>query len=607
MNDNKRSKTEEEESKTLNQIGGSSNRSGQNRKPQSRRQRRSSNSQNNIRSQSSKAGGKTKISRVIKGESFGNDISWHQPNSTMYGDVTQLPVTVPIGQPIRIRHLIPEVGDKYDFVDIISQGIMVSYFIPTLGQAVDGNSPVNIAATKLFQFLRKNKSGKETYQPADVSITFGALDSAYMFYEYICKIYGMMNYVDLMNWYTPETLVAAHGANYKDLKANLGNFKYYIDHYAYELEGFYVPKGFHLIDRHTFMTGQLFYDSDTASAQIYSFIPSHLWRYDEMDSSKPGSSLKLVQLLDPATQNARPVNVNNLYTLQQLIQLGDSLLTPLKESESIRNITSDILTVFSANDAYSVGEIPNNYKLAPVYDKKLLMMLENTYYYGGNSVSGTYEQHISIGKSYLKSTLKIGNDISNFPANMSKIKWEGIQADKYLLNFHWNNPSAEDIMYASRGAGFGFSTPDNGDYMAEQLLRTHGSEVFTHFAITNYIYQNHNPYLPKSVVSTIFNSLMFRETLRDTSAPSNLYENFNNVISVTNRLVQLSKFDWHPRVAFAHYMDLVEAGEARVQVSDQAMDLDVFIQITEEQLQMLNEVSLLGLLDIKAKVSEFAK
>lgn len=249
--------------------------------------------------------------KIIAGEKGGNDISWHNPDDSMFNDVTGITINAAVGRPL--LNYTPAVGtyslgslgpQNWGGYPVYNPGIMVATFIPTFGNSPDGNSPFNKAMVKLFQFIRKNKSGTEIYQPADVGMVVGALDSAFMFYTLCVKLYGLVNEVNIMNDYTPRTFVRAHGCNYEDLRSNRANFKFWIDQFANDLRGFYVPKGIHIFDRHCYMTEQLFTDGDTNKAQVYSFLPASFWQFTEGTQASPHSSLVLSSLISTNLMNA---------------------------------------------------------------------------------------------------------------------------------------------------------------------------------------------------------------------------------------------------------------------------------------------------------------
>lgn len=572
--------------------------------------------------QKSRRAGRDKTNKIscpaiIKGIKEGNDISWHNPQQEMFDGATGVTFTQSVGLPLpNSAYGQPGVSNSmhYSLHSVKVPGVMACYFIPSLGKSSDGNSPINTAVTKLFQYIRKNKSGTEIYQPADIGMVIGALDSAYMFYEFMVKIYGMMNDVDLMNTYTPRVLVKSHGVNYESVKSRMADFKFYIDHFAYDLSGFYLPKGIHLIDRHTYMTRGLFTDGDTTKAQYYAFVPSHYLVFSEGISSAPFTTLKYEQLID-LTPWDTDIPASQLVTFEQLVSFGDSLLLPLRNSETVRNITADLVTAFPENGSYSVGLVANDYVLRPTYDKQMLMQLENAFFYGyGNTVTGGYTQVVSINNSYMTETLSLnpGTYHSNeIPTASVYNFWESVQLQKYMLNFHWDNPSKEDIMYSTRLAGFGFgpTVDEDGTATDAHYLRSHGSEIMTNFAIFEYQYFTENDqYSTLETVSRLYNTywiLPFANINNSADIPvASLQVYYNQLTQVTDLLSLISKFDWHPRILPVTWANIPVGGTVNgfLNVGETFLDIDVFGRITEEQLEQMNIVSLLGLLvcrDIK--------
>lgn len=556
---------------------------------------------------------------IIKGISEGNDISWHNPQQEMFDGATGLTFTQSVGLPLpNETYGTPNISNShmhYSLHSVKVPGVMSCYFVPSLGKSQDGTSPVNTAVTKLFQFIRKDKSGREIYQPADIGMVIGALDSAYMFYEFMVKIYGMMNDVDLMNTYTPRVLVKSHGVNYESVKSRMADFKFYIDHFAYDLSGFYLPKGIHLIDRHTYMTRCLFTDGDTTKAQYYAYVPSHYLIFSEGTESSPFTTLQYKQLIDLTPWNTDIPN-SQLVTFEQLVAFGDSILLPLRNSETVRNITADLVTAFSANGSYSVGLVADDYVLKPTYDKQMLMQLENAFFYGyGNTVSGGYSQVTSLNNSYMTETLSLNPGTyhsDELPTYSDFNFWNSMQMKKFVMNFHWDSPSKEDIMYASRLAGFGFgdTVDEDGGVADARYLLSHGSEIMTNFAVFEYQYTTeNNQYSALETVSRLFNTYWIRPfcniTGTATTIPtSDMISYLADTTQTVDLLALLSKFDWHPRIIPVYWAVTRDNGfnELFLNIGETFLDIDVFGRLTEEQLEQMNTVSLLGLLvcrDIK--------
>lgn len=555
--------------------------------------------------------GKSSSSKaVIKGASGdGNDIHWHYIDEGMFNGATGLTFNQATGLPLITAPGSGSAISHWTSHETPSPGIFMSYFIPSLGQAVDGRSPVNVAATRLFQYLRRDKSGKEIYQPGDIAIHLGAMDSAYMLYEYAVKIYGMAQNVDLVNWYTPRSLVEAHGMNFDSVNSRLADFKFWIDYYATRLAGLFVPEGIRLFDRHAYMVRGLFTDSSTAKAQYYAFVPTHLWKFVEGTAENPAGSLEMLQIVHtPEFDEHSSLITANLLTVEQLMELGEALIAPLLDSETVRNINADLMTAFKGNNCYSVGRISPDYMVRPTFDEQYLMQLENAFYYGyDNTADGKYLQHVEINNSYVYSSFTLSPNVT-FPTitEGGKTAWNAIQRVRIPLNFHKSEVSKEDVMYASRFAGFGFDKASSGnpDGKGPHTLKTHGSEIFTNYAILYFKNNPENsPYgerILSGFVGETYEMANLGTTLKiDSSAALSLGSARSTVNTLMLKDTLLSMFDWHPKV-FTVVYTLKGAGVGytgnELTVHAPKFDLDNWAFVEENQLEMLNLVSLMGLL-----------
>lgn len=567
-----------------------------------RRKRKSNRESNNFQDKAEvkefkkgfRAGRGSKACGPIKGQKDGNDISWHNPNAIMFNGATGVTFNARVGFPFNLDPGAEASIPNWNGNEMPSPGILTMHWAPSLGQSTDPQSPINEAAISLFQYLRKDKSGREIYQPADVAMVIGALDSAYMFYEFCCKVYGMCGNVDIFNSYVPESMMAAHSVNFKSINNNKADYKFWLADFARQLRGFYVPKGIHLFDRHAYMTRQIFTDSNTMKAQYYAYVPTHYFVFQEGTESNPQTMLNYSMLINPATMGS--AGSSNWLTFEDLVNFGNSLLHPLKQSETVRNITADMLTAFPENGSYSIGDIPDDYVVKPVYDEQALMMLENSFTYGyANTLSGGYNQVTSINNSYITDTTTITPNAASIPLasaeNQSKV-WNAIQRSRQVLNFHKSDVTKEDIMYASRLSGFGFLRPIDEDGTASdaQLLKTHGSELPLDWTMW-WFKSNNSVTSPNVLTSETFSTYqMFRWQ----------YTSNTTIVAALSQLisqfVRLSMFDWHPKVYYVPYWQNETSTGTVVEVMPPMFDLDVNAIIEESQLEQMNLTSLLGLL-----------
>lgn len=545
---------------------------------------------------------KPRVSRgsVIKGVKDGNDISWHNPNDNMFNDATGITFNAQVGNPLKVDPDSSNAVNNWFGTDVRNPGICIMHWAPSLGAAKEVNDPINEATISLFQYLRRDKSGKEIYQPADIGMVIGALDSAYIFYTFCCKIYGMCHDVNIMNRYVPQAMVSAHSVNFKDINRSMADFHFWIADYARQLRGFYVPKGIHLFDRHKYMTEQIFTDGQSDKAQYYAYVPTHYFKFSEGIPSAPQSTLNYVMLINPATMGSS--GSSNWLTAQQLMDFGDSLLAPLKQSETVRNILADMLTSFPENGSYSIGDIPTDYIVKPVYDEQALMMFENSYTYGfGNTLAGGYDQVTAINNSFMTDTTTITPNISQFTTQPKA--WNAVQRSRQIFNFHHSSVTKEEIMYASRLSGFGFAGPadEDGTPSDAQLLKTHGSEICLDWTVWYYYFINTRATALQSFTTqSLFIANVGKVQNVSDITVSTTGEILNGAATVmktfSNQMAIWSKFDWHPKIYPVILVEGSTGGTNILYVGDAYFDMETFAVVTEDQLEQMNLTSLLGLL-----------
>lgn len=77
-----------------------------------------------------------------------------------------------------------------------------------------------------------------------------AMDSAYMFYAQMLKIYALVVKTNAYNYYYPEGLIRSMGLDYYDLMGNIAQLRGYINVFAQRVSAFNVPAVLPYYHRH---------------------------------------------------------------------------------------------------------------------------------------------------------------------------------------------------------------------------------------------------------------------------------------------------------------------------------------------------------------------
>lgn len=340
-------------------------------------------------------------------------------------DSATLPFARPVGVPINI---IDNTNHGVASANQIVPGVMALYFIPSIGVAENFNAPINRSSIRFYTYLRSNQKASASYDHQDITMMEVAMDSAYMFHGLCAKLYAIINQFTPVNEYLSRTTVRACGGDFDDLRANLQDFRAYINAYAYSLGQYALPKDIELFNRHRWMVEGQYTDSDTTKAQIYMFVPAGFWKYDNTVST--GSQCTWVTY--QSTTTSATVNT---YTFAQLKAIGDQLLKAVSNEEDFAVISGDIYN-FYGGDTFKLPYVDENYSILPTFDKAVLSQIENATIYPIKQASLVISQNPSVNEGAILFTPEL------------------ITADEYAIttemNFHWDRPTPDDVLDASR-------------------------------------------------------------------------------------------------------------------------------------------------------------
>lgn len=310
-----------------------------------------------------------------------NDLSWYTINDQLLRDAGSLSFNNPLGNTTRVSEL-SEFGSDINYVansvlDRAIPGLMAIEYAPTIGPSTDNYSPINIAARSLFSNVRKVQSGKWNYEPADLMKYILALDSCYMMFAYLCRIYGAAKVYSVVNRYWPDAVLKACHVDRNDIIYHLSDLRYYINTLAHRLNTLCAPSGIKLFDRHFFMNIGIWKDADYDKSQLYMFVPCFVYKYEELNSSTVPAELI------PLNLDGSNATANNLYTVQDLINMTETLVMSLMSSEDIGVISGDLYKAYGLNGSHALNSIDENFEVYPVYDPVVLSQIHNIRFLGG--------------------------------------------------------------------------------------------------------------------------------------------------------------------------------------------------------------------------------
>lgn len=502
-----------------------------------------------------------------------NDPQWYFKDANILRDVASFSANRPLGTNLNMRYA----WDEAKLNGFITQygcsspGLMTMELALSPGVSTDAQSPLNLAATNVYSFVRYKNSGGTNYDSPDLMLYLIAMDSIYACWNWMKRIYGMASTYSQTNRYMPQAYMKANYVDFNDVIENLADFRAYLNVKANEISAFCVPSTMNYNVRHSWLFANIYEDSDTRKAQQYMYVPAYFYQYDEQ-SSPQGGILTTV----PVAWKKDP-NTATLFKVADLKSMLNTMLQSLNYSEDIGIMSGDILKAYGDSGLFKIGTFDADYKVEPVYNREVLSQFENG-------------RIITFAQTDI-STMTITQDPdTNFLKYQPQSSTTRTYAPNEYMNFHWDSPSPEDVMVASR-LMFTTKAVDETDPTQGYIITSCGSE----FCTGSWMFWNTQsanfmdevvPYVNPTVISAI-----------ETHPQSSLVPNESDSTATAKylgRMVLISQFDWHPAIQVA---TRVPTGTNACDIG-YLWDFDNYITVSIANIEAMNLVALLSLFNV---------
>lgn len=440
-------------------------------------------------------------------ESKYNDPSWYVKEGQLAKDVASLSFNNALGGVIRIE---PELGNVIGVNTpylTTMPGIMTLNTVPAIGISGDGSSPINIAAKNIYSFVRHQNSGHSNYDSPDLMMYLAAMDSVYAFVAYLMRVYGTARTFSQVNRYIGDALLTAQGVYPAEVRANLANFRSYINMFITKASAFCTPNVMTLYRRHFWMFSGIYKDEDISKSQMYLYKPIALWKYDELDGAGYLKSIPFVSSFSTST------GINpGVWTLSELYTYGNNMLSALTNSEDINIMSGDILKAYGQNNLWQLGLINEDYVVMPVFSQEVLDQIHNTTFVGNKPTRGI-NSTTTTDPVLTMDGLNVTQNVD--PNQDGRLifapEFVDTPAPMYtrLIDLHNNEPTPEEVIVATRNAVMGACYMQHSKYTLEILTcgsdlcltstvyqtNTNGELIGTHIAADHNIYSSALAYI----------------------------------------------------------------------------------------------------------------
>lgn len=469
-----------------------------------------------------------------------NDANWYGLDKQMVKDVTGVSFNTPLGNMV-----------KFPFTNRIISGIMAVKLAHTIGDADAANS----AAKNIYAYIRQANSGSKNYEPNDIFAYLFTMCDAFSYHGYMTRLLALLNKAKGHNKYYFDAMIKACGGDPTSLRANIAQFRAYINSYGMRLNAFYVPKDLSLFQRRYWLYSTIFKDNKVKKSQEYVFVPYELGIYDDTTSTL--KAIRYDQFTDAA-------NTYAVGTFEALKAFGDRIINTLLSSSDIGIMSGDILKAYGPSGVHSIPSIPENVDIESAYSEEVLSQIHNATLLGELNSStpaittAQFDIHCpaggTISQGYYVSTNRTDANAYIFGTLFDGVSAAACGPEDGVLNMYKDDPTPDDIMVATRlSVGsenrlydstynlyeFNSSTQIHSD-KAFYFVKAHGTEV----AINAIIYTlNNDGTIAEFEIKSSFKAAAYSAAF--SSLNNGMYNSMKRTFDIFN---VISFFDYAPYI-----------------------------------------------------------
>nr|AVX53756.1 putative capsid [Marmot picobirnavirus] len=515
-----------------------------------------------------------------------NDVSWYASNPQLLIDAASLPYSAPVGVKLETANLKSLFPQNYGYEAV--PGVCALSVTPTPGISTGNSSPINIAARNLYSFVRHANSGHANYEAPDLMMYVLAMDSIYSTLSHAIRVYGIARTYSQVNRYYPEALIEAMEMNPDDVLNNLAKLRYAINSMIVKAGSLCVPNSLKFINRHYWMFSSVYCDVPDAKSQAFLYVPAGHYVYQPV-KYKTGGCLEYA-------------GAGRGYTVDQLIQRLDTMISAVIEDEDMNIMSGDILKAFGSDGVFKLAGIDENYTILPEYNPEVLTQFNNAVAVG-NLID---DSDVEVGEYDFRSCdiYQLPNKAIIYDPEFRCSSPEGVH--EFVLNMPMPTPTPADTMVATRLTNISSSATaqhnvvEKGDDVWWLHKLSHcGSEVVQYMRIYSFAntYEGTGEWKARPV--TVTRGLVYDhdDHLMTYMSCPNDGDCFLNWIGMATTI---SKFSWHPQIALSVMNDDWEkAMQMDTYIRTGYMgDINTYTLLSEGTLGRMHETALLSMLSV---------
>lgn len=368
---------------------------------------------------------------VVKGKvpMLTNDWRYYAISEQLAKAVGNIPFNLLPGRPLSINAQGTVEGKTWSDGTMTSlPSVMQVSYIPSIGYSDTGEAAINIAAKRLYTFVRHANSGAKVYEAPDLMMYIIAMENCYRLWWEARRAYQVCTTYEADNRNLPLVLGGALNLDVSGSAGSLAQANFELNDLRNKINSFWVPNIFNSFKRASVITNGVFMDSDSMRGQFYVYTMAYYYKFSGR-TSETGS-----QLVATGTGSA--------YSLLDKISLVRDAINALIVDDDINTMSGDMMKAFKDSDRFSLPEVPSIDKLQIAFDEDILAQIENSC-----SISiVTTPVSLNITQSNANIVFKPIARVSTTLGIFEQLMW----GSNKLFNSHVNNPDFKQVLEWTR-------------------------------------------------------------------------------------------------------------------------------------------------------------
>lgn len=266
---------------------------------------------------------------------------------------------------------------------------------PSLGITNSPSSPTHQMARIMYNEIVRVNATSCPYEPVDLQLALLAVSELYKFTVWAGRFYKYLRMYSRFNRAIPDYFFNAENAIKASFDQNTTDYRAWYNNFVLKCSTISLPGNLQFFKNIDDMFSGVFIDEDSERAQFTMFVPYVFYKYSErgahggqlipiipgytrrstIDDSTYGTTL---QHDNKWAELGTPFTPTGVFTINDVMRIGDELLEALLRSEDICRISADVYKAYGPEKLVHFNMLNEDDMLPIYYSPDMNSMIENS-------------------------------------------------------------------------------------------------------------------------------------------------------------------------------------------------------------------------------------